>query len=434
MRQPLALLRGRTRILNIISNAGWLGVERIVRAATSFIVVVWIARTLGPELFGALNFAQSMVIGLVPLVTLGLNPILVRDLVQQPGQRDSLLASAVVLRAAGAVMLLVAALVIAYLLTGHDPQIMWLVLILGLGVFGYLADGIDSDYQARMQNRAVVLIKLNGFVVCTLLKVLLIFMAAGVEWFAVVMTFENLLIALMMWLAAKRSGQGFCWLPAARVMRSLLVQAAPLFAVALLSNLFGRVDQVLLGAIAGYEVLGSYAVAWKIIEALGMFPYFAVAALAPVLSGLQRESQTLFESRYALATRILFWVAIVVCVLLSLILPEVVPWAFGARYEDAVGPLRVLLWTLPMMILGHMSFQWVIHMGGMRFLIGQGVFILIVGALLCWGFIEAWGPLGAAAGILIAQIMANLLFPGLSETGRRILGLQLRSLFKWRRT
>ena len=428
MNHPFASLRGRSRIWRIASNAGWLGIERIVRAATSFMVVVWIARTLGPEVFGALNFAQSIVIGLVPLATMGLNPVLVRDLVQHPEKRNNLLSSAVLLRLGGALILFVVAQWLGYLLTDNEPQIMWLVFIMGLGVFAYLADGLDSDYQARMQNKTVVLIKLVGFVLCTVLKIALILASASVEWFALVMSFENLLIALMLWLSAKRSHQGFSWMPSISMMRMLLKQAAPLFVVALLANLFGRVDQVMLGAINGYENLGSYAVAWKVIEALGMFPYFAVTALAPVLSGLQRESQALFENRYMLATRMMFWFSVLVCFALSFVLPDLLLWAFGDQYAAAVAPMNILLWTLPMMILGHMSFQWILHMGGMKYIIGQGVFMLLTAAILCWLMITNWGSVGAAIAILMTQLLTNMLFPVLSKTGRRIGLIQLKSV------
>lgn len=433
MNQLQASLHRRSRIRSIVFNAGWLGIERIVRAATSFMVVVWIARTLGPELFGTLNFAQSIVVGLVPLVTMGLNPVLVRDLVQHPDKRDSLLASAVLLRLGGALFLLVVAQTLCYLLTDNDSQVMWLVAIIGLGVFAYMADGIDSDYQARMQNKAIVLIKLSAFTFCTILKICLIYVSAGVEWFALVMTLENLLIALMMWQAARRSDHSFAWQPSVKMIRSLLVQGVPFFLVALLANLFGRVDQVLVGAIAGYETLGSYAVAWKIVEALSLFPYFAVTALAPVLSGLQRESQALFESRYSLATQVLFWSSILVCSVLSFVLPGLLPWAFGVQYADAVGPMDVLLWTLPIMILGHMTFQWVLHNGGMRYIIGQGLFMLLTGIVLSWAMITAWGPMGAATAILLSQLLANMLYPMFSTTGRRIMGIQLRSVLTWRR-
>ena len=242
------------------------------------------------------------------------------------------------------------------------------------------------------------------------------------------MSFENLLIALMLWLSAKRSNHGFTWHPSVSMMRLLLKQASPLFVVALLANLFGRVDQIMLGTINGYENLGSYAVAWKIIEALGMFPYFAVTALAPVLSGLQRESQALFENRYMLATRILFWFSVMVCFALSFVLPDLLLWAFGDQYAAAISPMNILLWTLPMMILGHMSFQWILHMGGMEYIIGQGVFMLLTAAILCWLMITNWGSVGAAIAILLAQLLTNMLYPVLSSTGRRIGLIQLKSV------
>lgn len=433
MTQGWESLRDRSRIRNIVTNAGWLGAERIVRAATSFMVVVWIARSLGPELFGTLNFAQSIVIGLTPLVTMGLNPVLVRDLVQHPEQRDSLLSSAVLLRLLGALVFLVAAQMLGYWLTDNDSQVMWLVGIIGLGVFAYLADGIDSDYQARMQNKAVVYIKLVCFAVCTILKIILIYVAASVIWFAIVMTLENLLIAGLLWASAKRAQYTFAWRPSMAQVHYLLTEAAPLFLVALLATLFGRVDQLLLGAMAGYETLGHYAVAWKVVEALGMFAYFAVTALAPALSALQRESQVLFESRYMLATRILFWGSILACSVLGVFLPDFLLWAFGVQYVDAIGPMKILIWSLPMVVLGHMTFQWSLHMDGMRFMIGQGAFMLLMGALLCWSMIDTWGQLGAASGILLAQLLANLVYPVLWPMGRQLLRIQLKSLLIWQR-
>jgi len=38
---------------------------RIIRSATALFVTVWVARYLGPERFGLLNYAQSLIAGLV---------------------------------------------------------------------------------------------------------------------------------------------------------------------------------------------------------------------------------------------------------------------------------------------------------------------------------------------------------------------------------
>lgn len=433
MTQPQSRFCNRSRLRSIAYNASWLGAERIVRAATSFVVVVWVARTLGPEFFGALNFAQSIVVGLVPLVTMGLGPVLVRDLVRYPDKRDNLLASAALLRLGGAFILFVIAQIIAYLLT-RDHQTMWLVAIIGLGVFAYVADGIDCDYQARMQNKTLSLVKLMAFAFCTGLKISLIYLSASVEWFAIAMSLENLLAALLIVQVARHSGHSFIWRPSLRMIRSLLTQGAPFCFAALLVNLFGRVDQVLLGVLAGYDTLGIYAVAWKIVEALGMFPYFAVSALAPVLSSLQRESQELFESRYALATRILFGSSALISLALTFLLPDLLPWAFGAKYVDAVSPARILLWILPLTVLSHMTFQWVLHNDGISYIIGQGSFMLLTGVVFCWYAISVWGSIGAAAAIFLSQLLANIIYPIFSRTGRCVLGIQMKSLFTLRRS
>ena len=72
----------------ILANAGWLGSERIVRSVTALVVVVWIARYLGPEQFGLLNYAQSLAYAVYPIATFGLTGVLVKDLAQSPESRD----------------------------------------------------------------------------------------------------------------------------------------------------------------------------------------------------------------------------------------------------------------------------------------------------------------------------------------------------------
>ncbi len=43
----------------IIGNMGWLFVDRFVRMGMGLFVGVWVARYLGPDQFGSLNFALA---------------------------------------------------------------------------------------------------------------------------------------------------------------------------------------------------------------------------------------------------------------------------------------------------------------------------------------------------------------------------------------
>lgn len=54
-------------------------------------VGVWVARYLGPDRFGLLSYAQSFVGLFSVIATLGLDGIVVRELVKDESRRDELL-------------------------------------------------------------------------------------------------------------------------------------------------------------------------------------------------------------------------------------------------------------------------------------------------------------------------------------------------------
>ncbi|HDH16534.1 MAG TPA: flippase, partial [Gammaproteobacteria bacterium] len=76
---------------DILTNTGWLFADKIVRMGVGVFVGIWVARYLGPDQFGFLNFAAAFVALFGVVATLGFNRIVVRDLVKEPGNKDSIL-------------------------------------------------------------------------------------------------------------------------------------------------------------------------------------------------------------------------------------------------------------------------------------------------------------------------------------------------------
>lgn len=60
-------------------NTSWLFAEKILRMVVGLIVGVWVARYLGPERYGLLNYAMSFVGLFSAIATLGLDGIVVCD-------------------------------------------------------------------------------------------------------------------------------------------------------------------------------------------------------------------------------------------------------------------------------------------------------------------------------------------------------------------
>ena len=73
------------------ANTSWLLGERVLRMAISLFVGIYVARYLGPERFGLLSYANSFVGIFLALATLGLDDVVVREIVKTPELREKLL-------------------------------------------------------------------------------------------------------------------------------------------------------------------------------------------------------------------------------------------------------------------------------------------------------------------------------------------------------
>ena len=78
----LKSLKNHQGFLKYFKNTSWLFAEKVFRMVVGLLVGIWVARYLGPEQFGILRYSQSFVALFTSIATLGLNAIVVRELVK----------------------------------------------------------------------------------------------------------------------------------------------------------------------------------------------------------------------------------------------------------------------------------------------------------------------------------------------------------------
>ena len=98
-----------------LRNTSWLFVDRVVRLAAVLVSSIFITRYLGPSLFGELNYASAFVGIFLTLTSMGLDDIVARDLVRDPGKRDRILGTAAFIKLGGAALLFVIVGALAFL-------------------------------------------------------------------------------------------------------------------------------------------------------------------------------------------------------------------------------------------------------------------------------------------------------------------------------
>ena len=81
-----------------LSNAGWMIGARIIQMMFSFFISILTARYLGPDNYGLVNYGMAYVGFFTALCTLGINSIIVKELVSKPKEEGTIMGTTIFLR------------------------------------------------------------------------------------------------------------------------------------------------------------------------------------------------------------------------------------------------------------------------------------------------------------------------------------------------
>ncbi len=238
-----------------------------------FILSVWIARYLGVQQYGLFSCATAFVYLFNPLITLGLDSVVVRDIVQDPSKKEETLGTAFWLKVLGGCTSLLLAVGTIIVLRSNQPLTIGLVTILAAGGIFQSFETIDVWFQSQVQSKYTVFAKNIAFICVVLLKVKLITMQAPLIAFAWASFAEMGLGAIALAVVYRFKGYSLkLWRWSFPRAKSLLKESFPLLLSGLTIMIYMKIDQVMLGEMVGDRAVGVYTAA-TVFQKLGtLFP------------------------------------------------------------------------------------------------------------------------------------------------------------------
>ena len=339
-------LDGRAYLQNVVSNTGWQFADNAVRMVVGLVVGVWLARYLGPEQFGLLSYALAFVSLFAALSNLGLEDIIVRDIVREPAARGGVLGSAFTLRLIGGTFSFAAALGAIFVLRPDDSLSRWLVGIIAAGAIFQALTVIEFWFHSQVQARYAIMAKGGAFLVCSIAKVGLILMQAPLVAFAWIVLVEGVVgtggLVVAYWNKGNRLVD---WHGSLKRALGLLRDSWPLMLSSMVIMIYFRIDQVMLGEMVGNEEVGIYSVAVRLAEVWYFIPTALYWSVYPAIVEAKSVSEELFYSRLQQFYNLVVLVAYVVALPTTLIAQWLVPTLFGDAFARGGLMLAVLIWA-----------------------------------------------------------------------------------------
>lgn len=402
-----------SRLREYLANTSWLAFERLFRMVLGLVGWLYIARYLGPEGYGLLNYALSFVGLFAAVAALGVDQLLMRELVRYPAAQGTFLGTSTGLRLAGSSLAIgVITLVLLFMDVGWEERA--LVWIISVSLLLQALGGIESYFAAQVRSRYVVYVQTTQSVLSLVLRVVLVELDAPLVWFAIALTVDNVLLYLgLVWMYKRTGGRLSSWHFDRDEARRLLREAWPLIFTGIFVTIYFKVDQVMLKILVGEGEAGVYAAAVKLSETWYFIPAIITTSVFPAIISARVAGSALYEERLQDLYDLMTLLSVGLALMVSFLSTPLIGWVFGPEFLAAGPVLAMHIWAGVLIFGGFVRQRWVLAEN----LQGQEAWLNLAGAafnvLFNFLLIPEYGALGAAVATVLSYFVGLYLVAGL---------------------
>ena len=329
------------------NNISWMFVERMLRLVAGLLVGIWVARYLGPSQFGLFSYAIAFASIFSGIAKLGLDSIVVRNLTNEPANRDAYMGTAFWLKLIGAISML-GIIGVTIQFSSNDSTTKLYILIIASGAIFQAFEVVDFYFQSQVLSKFVSICKMTQLLISSLLKLYLMFNGADLVWFVLVSLVDQVTLAISLYFAYRYQKIGeffrnFDW----AIAKNLLKDSWPLILASIFLIIQARVDQVMLKEMVNDAEVGYYSSAIRIIEIFNFIPVAIITSLFPAIVDAKKKSKALYILRLEWLYRLMMFLFLIVAIPIYFYGTQIIVFL----YKDAFAPAGVLFSLMGLRLL-----------------------------------------------------------------------------------
>ncbi len=414
--------------IKYFKNTSWLFGEKILRMVVGLFVGIWVARYLGPEQFGLFSYAQSFVALFSIIATLGLNSIVVRELVKKELDKNILIGTSFIMMFFAS-LFVIGLLFIATFFTSNDTYTNILIFILASATIFQSFNVIDFYFQSKVLSKYVVYANISMLFLSSIVKIGLILVNAPLMSFVFVVLFDSIVLALGFIYFYKKNHQEFKnWKFDKKIALFLLKDSYPLIIAGVINSIYMKVDQVMIKEILDNTQVGYYAAAVKLSEVWFGIGVIICNSLFPAIVNAKKVSEELYYQRIYKLFLFLVVIAYILSIIVYFLSDYIILFLYGKEFIEASSVLAIHIFSAIFVYLGVSSGRWLIIENKTLLNLYRNIFGMIINVVLNIIFIPKFGIVGAAYASLIAYITAFYVMDIFQKGTRNIFYLKTKSL------
>lgn len=402
--------------------------DYIFSLTASLIVGIAVARYLGPEMYGIIAFATAVYTLLVIIVSLGIDDIIMKDMLQHEERQGSIQGSALFVKSA--VAFLVYGIIFIYFLINYSGEKLYSVLIITGAVLFQPLSVFSCIFLINAQAKYTSLARMISYTLSSLLKIILIIFKAPVTYFAFAVFIDYAVLYLtviLMYKYKKYTVSG--WHIDISYIKYILKSAVPLFAAVLFYTFYQKVTVIIISSMYSDYASGIYSAAARLTEIWYLVPAVLMTAFFPAII----KAKQISEEEYNKRIKTLFYVTTIPFILIAffavLLSPFIIKILYGEKYIESSIVLSLTIWSVPFISFYVISSKCFILENKVKHLLLRSVlsFILIIFLSCILG--SFYYLKGFSIAVVVSSFISFFLIDLFFKDTRELFFIKLSSMF-----
>jgi O-antigen/teichoic acid export membrane protein len=418
----------RYNLVRYTFNTGWMFAEKVLLMAVAFFVGIYVARYLGPEKYGLLNYSLSFVAIFKVLAGLGLDNVLIKRLTNNKDNKTQILGTVLSIKTLASIFCFFIILIIAIFSDeALDNKVIIIIIATGMLIENpfiiklYFISIVKAKYNTLTNSAATIVVSIS--------RIAFILLHKDLTWFAFSYLLESILIVPgLLYLYHKKNQDLFKWRFNYQLSKDIMKDSWPLLLSGLSVMLYMRIDQIMIKYMLDEKAVGIYTAAVKISEIFYFIPAIIADSVFPAIIKAKNHNINLYNKGNQQLLNLVSLISFIITVPIFIFSHLIIVNLYGIDYVGASNVLKVHVLSFIFVSWGLVSGKWLITQNLYKNNFYRTIAGAIVNIVANLFLIKMFNIIGAAIATLISYMVAGFLFDVLKKETMPSFKMKLKSL------
>lgn len=411
----------------VIKNASWIIGIQLVKSLLGMVISMLTARFLGPSNFGLINYAASIVAFVTPIMYLGLNGVLVQEIVNTPEREGEILGTSVTLAFFSSLVCIIGVVSFSAIANRGEKDTIIVCALYSVLLIFQSFEMIIYWFQAKLLSKYSSIVSLLAYFVVSVYKIYLLAAHKSIYWFAVSNALDYMVIAFGAGIVYKRLGGERLKFNFATAKR-LFSKSRYYIVSNMMIAIFAQTDRIMLKLMIDDAATGYYSAAVTCAGMTGFVFTAIIDSFRPMIFDDKKTDEILYEKDMCRLYGIIIYLSLLQSLVITLFSGLIIKILYGAAYSASINVLKLVVWYTTFSYLGSVRNIWMLAEDKQKYLWIINLSGALANVVLNYILIPIIGIMGAALASLITQVFTNVIIGFIIKAIRHSNTLMLRSL------